>query len=387
MTINKITCGTSTGSELSGSINELVDSGRFLVNNTQLNAEAGISVTLTSGIVTQLLPKTWNRVSEFFSNLGGTIIPAGPSFPDDRLITSDGTVDYGSGGAIKPIYVKSFYFYGDKFELHYKETGGQIDVLINNGMVGGFTAPITGQLRYMEIDLGSTMFVRVDILCTNALTGDVYTASDHNIHHSNSSKKVVIAGDSFTEGTGAPFGLGYAEYMRYLTGNYDIVNSGSGGTGYLQDNAGRPNLEDRVQTDIVDQAPDVVIIAMGINDTASGALTTSIQNTFNTIKTGLPDARVIILGSWTSGEATANMQSITTTIETEAASKGFTFINPTGTGNDDGWITGTGDVSSPVGDGNADIFVSSDGTHPSELGHHYLASRLLQELFNVDIVV
>jgi lysophospholipase L1-like esterase len=41
-----------------------------------------------------------------------------------------------------------------------------------------------------------------------------------------------------------------------------------------------------------------------------------------------------------------------------------------------GWQTGTGNEASPKGDGNGDLYVSSDGTHPNEAGVAYLSGRL-----------
>ena len=38
--------------------------------------------------------------------------------------------------------------------------------------------------------------------------------------------------------------------------------------------------------------------------------------------------------------------------------------------------TGTGTVAAPRGDGNADFFVSADGTHPTEEGCRHLGEQL-----------
>ena len=384
------TTGVTTGAQMADDWNNL--SGFLIssdkINNSPLYYNTGSGVVITDAISAATLPKTWGRKSDFFSNLGGTIVDAGASYPNNLFITSDGTVDYGTGTAIKPIYSRSFYFFGDKFEMHYKEANSQIDISINNEVVGGFTAPSTGNLKYFSVDLGSKQFVRVDVLCTNAITGDVYTDNDDNIYAVNSGIRVVVAGDSFTEGIGAPFGLGYAEYIRKLTGSFDIINSGSGGTGYLKENSGRPNLLDRYQTDIIDLNPDVILIAMGINDLSLdlGLVTQAIDDIYSAIK-NQTSVNVVILGSWTSGEASQTMIDLTAVIESKAIEYGFIFINPTGTGNNDGWITGTGNDSAPTGDGNADVFISSDGTHPSELGHHYIATRLLQELYKNGIQI
>ena len=44
------------------------------------------------------------------------------------------------------------------------------------------------------------------------------------------------------------------------------------------------------------------------------------------------------------------------------------------------WQTGTGNLGNPKGDGNGDLYVSADGTHPTEAGSRYLGSRLAENL-------
>uniref|UniRef100_UPI003FA78381 hypothetical protein n=1 Tax=Salmonella enterica TaxID=28901 RepID=UPI003FA78381 len=49
-------------------------------------------------------------------------------------------------------------------------------------------------------------------------------------------------------------------------------------------------------------------------------------------------------------------------------------------GSGTGWQTGTGTVASPRGDGNGDLYVSADGTHPSEAGADYLGDTIAAQL-------
>lgn len=46
----------------------------------------------------------------------------------------------------------------------------------------------------------------------------------------------------------------------------------------------------------------------------------------------------------------------------------------------DARVTGTGDAGSPAGDGNAHVFISSDGRHPTRTGFEHLAHRLADKL-------
>jgi hypothetical protein len=54
----------------------------------------------------------------------------------------------------------------------------------------------------------------------------------------------------------------------------------------------------------------------------------------------------------------------------------ITYFVPIVTDPNGSWITGTGNVSNPVGNGNADLYISSDGVHPTSAGIAYLAGRI-----------
>ena len=294
---------------------------------------------------------------------------------------------FGTGTGIAATYVRSFFFYGDKFECRYKDVSSAIVIYVDGKRNASdiVTATNTGAIKYFSVTFPDSKLRRIDIGCYNARIGAIFTDDTDTVSPSLNPKKILVAGDSFTEGTGATAqGMGFATRLSELSGNFNLVVSGSGGTGYVATNNGRPNLETRAQTDIVDQSPDIVIIAMGINDSLD--ITSAVTNTVDTIQTGLPDATIVLVGSWTAGEATGQMITNTAIIESVANSKGVYFINPTGTANADGWITGTGDDGAPIGDGNADIFVSSDGTHPNDAGHLYLAQRLATELASLNII-
>jgi lysophospholipase L1-like esterase len=56
-----------------------------------------------------------------------------------------------------------------------------------------------------------------------------------------------------------------------------------------------------------------------------------------------------------------------------------TWVNSSGASGDAGniaWQTGTGKVGATTGNGNGDLYVSSDGVHPNAVGVDYLADRL-----------
>jgi hypothetical protein len=44
------------------------------------------------------------------------------------------------------------------------------------------------------------------------------------------------------------------------------------------------------------------------------------------------------------------------------------------------WFTGNGNVAAPTGNGNSDIYGSSDGVHPTDWGNQYIAQQVANAL-------
>jgi lysophospholipase L1-like esterase len=201
--------------------------------------------------------------------------------------------------------------------------------------------------------------------------------------------RIVVLGDSYTQGTG---GLGIdnpATWLAYYLGCLDTFASGVGGTGYENPGSGGTvKFQDRVVNDVVDQHPDIVYVCGGINDTGYGGVVigAAAETLFGTILDGVPGVTLIATGPWQpnagiSSNQIAARDAIQTALQ---AAGGHLFIDNLGGetvagGSTLPWITGTGKVGSPTGSGNADVFISSDGVHPSPDGHRYHGSRLASD--------
>ena len=123
--------------------------------------------------------------------------------------------------------------------------------------------------------------------------------------------RTIFLGDSFTEGTVAayPDGSchgGYAITAGMVSG-LDAWPSEVGETGIVNDYGGldgKKKFRDRVSTDVTPFAPEIAVIAGGINDrllVADGTVTTSryrdeYDQLIGAIKTGAPAAKVVVLG-------------------------------------------------------------------------------------------
>ena len=150
----------------------------------------------------------------------------------------------------------------------------------------------------------------------------------------------------------------------------DAWPSGSGGTGYLNPGtSGRKTFRGRVQTDVINHRPDLVIVAGGINDTAStpAAIGAEAGLLFDAILTGLPHVTLVVVGPfWPNEGPTAAVLALRDAIKAQAEARELLFIDPLA----QRWITAA----------NKAVFTGVDGTHPTVLGHKHLAQMLAANL-------
>lgn len=206
--------------------------------------------------------------------------------------------------------------------------------------------------------------------------------------------RLMVAGDSYTLGpiysqvTESMMGDGWARILGDWLGLDDTVCSGVGGTGWLARSSGadRPNMLDRI-TDFTDPSNDhdILCIAMGINDgildgqTQGGVLISSanvqtrVSTVLATYRASKPTTPIVVLGPWRRPNL-SGMTAYEAAISAGVSALGDSRISfqPTISEN---WQNGTGKAGSTTGDGNADVYIVSDGTHPTIAGHEYLGRR------------
>jgi lysophospholipase L1-like esterase len=187
----------------------------------------------------------------------------------------------------------------------------------------------------------------------------------------------VFLGDSYTEGTGAENANRSFAAQVALQESWQLINAGQGGTGYVTDGPpqypARDPLPDRV-ADVVSQHPQVVIVAAGIDDAERGysvaQLTAGVQATLQPLRDQLPEAFIAVIGPFWPNEApTASVDQVDQVVQDVAKKVGLPFVSPI----EDKWITGTND-GTPLG--NRVQYIGPDGTHPTQAGHDYLASKI-----------
>lgn len=204
-------------------------------------------------------------------------------------------------------------------------------------------------------------------------------------------RRAAVLGDSISDGssanTGGSAGTWVDRYAR-LMDYHDMWRQGRGGTGYITPGSFAV-FQARVVGDVVPWAFDELIIWGGFNDSAGSQseIGAAAGLLYETVQSALPRCEVIVVGCWSpTGTPSTGQANTNTTLRAAALAAGLPFIDvQSGEVVDAGgavvasqgkWITGTGNAGSPAGNGNADVYISSDGIHPNDAGHVYVSRRM-----------
>jgi lysophospholipase L1-like esterase len=198
--------------------------------------------------------------------------------------------------------------------------------------------------------------------------------------------QLAVLGDSWIEGGGTQ--LTYVDTVALrlgrLLGVGEVYPAGQGGTGYVANggggNKGPYTDSRRLDALVASGVSDVVVFGSANDDpldppTVGAAVTTVLSR----LATDLPSARVhVVLPQPTSATATASAGHVANVAAVRQAAQAApnvdAIIDTTS------WLTGTGTAAAPVGDGNRDLFLSSDSVHMTAAGIAYYAQRLAAAL-------
>jgi lysophospholipase L1-like esterase len=239
-------------------------------------------------------------------------------------------------------------------------TGGKHRYKVDNG---------SRAIRRYVLELSNIEFCGIDIGPTDSIWAPV----------KDKALRALFVTDSYGEGTGGNPLTSWQYTTSRLLGWTDVWSAPEGGTGYLNAGpAGRKTFFDRLATDVYPYAPEVLVIAGGINDTvsnnagwtlASGLLEKAARTLYSEIAKNLPNTRLYVVNTWYPlAPVYAPIEDAHLAIVSAATNNSnvTALINPRG------WITGTGKVGSTTGSGNADLFTTSDSIHPTQAGHDFL---------------
>jgi len=196
--------------------------------------------------------------------------------------------------------------------------------------------------------------------------------------------RMIVVGDSFSEDSAS---TGWSAGLMSLFQNLDVWASAVGSTGYVNPGTpGRTNFQARLFPDVIGNNPDYVLFAGGINDVAattnaaaSNTLYSTCLNMYQTVQSNLPACKIIVLVPfWPRTppvDPTDSVHTVNAAISNACVDAGIgaSYIDTLA----DPWVTG---VWNQPGSGNAVLYTSSDGTHPTQAGHWNIAYHIASEL-------
>lgn len=321
---------------------------------------------------------------------------ADPTFISQTNAFNNGTFIYSNG----PVCFEWTHT-GRIFDVQIQGNAQSFRVLANDRVVHStvsVTTPNTGSWYRYLVDFGSTDTRQIRLEAASGFKfggGAIGAGETISAPVAARTHRAVFIGDSITEGVGASDSfLGFSLIASRLLGWGFPYVAGSGGTGYIE-----PGLYATLQNRLPEMAlstlqPTEVVIALGLNDMTrvinAGNDATAVQTAaalaLSTISTQAPSATLYTVGPLHPHPGKpvtdATLLAIRSAIRTASLANNASFIDPFG-GLTDPWITGTGKVGAPTGDGNADIYISSDGTHPSTAGHEYYGRKVTNGVFGL----
>jgi GDSL-like Lipase/Acylhydrolase family len=297
--------------------------------------------TVTTGAVRTL--KGYHGLATYWSGNIGTLpgsVQRGPvafsgglPFGLQSALTGAATITAVNGPSpnIAGAWQLGFWHEGQAIELHVQsgDNAGAVGTLVR---VDGEFTTLTPQLlangQYVKYDFGSAKRRRIDLL-TNANLHAIGVGHQSDAIQAAEVRgpRVICVGDSLT---GTKPG-GWPTWFAHAMGWDDVWYSGVGGTGYSTPGGGK-KFRDRILTDVVAFAPDIVIFLGSRNDYSLSPTTVGADAlaAYQAVRSALPDALIIAGANISGGVETllANAWNVIEAMKTACESVGGLWLNP-----------------------------------------------------------
>ena len=174
--------------------------------------------------------------------------------------------------------------------------------------------------------------------------------------------RLVVLGDSIASGT--PIGgqgvNGWPSIVAQKLGLLALL-SAQPGTGYTKDYGAGYAYTVRVSA-VIALRPNLLIVEGSRNDVDAAATKRAATSVLSQLHSALPQAKILVIGPLYLDKTGLRTTPINDAVKGAAASVGLTYIDTLKAG----WFSGS-----------AHAFVGSDGIHPTDEGHRYLASLII----------
>ena len=243
-----------------------------------------------------------------------------------------------------------------------------------------------GGFRWITLTFASRLEREIQIESNQGRDfGGVYVTPLDTVSQMPNITKMIIVGDSYAQGTGTTItNDGFPWIAGDFLGFKDTVGSGVGGEGWNSANGSDFTPIQRIN-DWITKNPDIVVFALGINGFDETGYQAAVTSVLTATRTALPNIPIIVLGAW-AGSPGPNSQVLLKEPKIQAAvtalADPYMKFVPVSTDPKGAWVYGTGRVGATTGDGNMDVYISSDQTHPNDAGHFYLGYRTAIGIYN-----
>jgi hypothetical protein len=286
------------------------------------------------------------------------------------------------------------------YNIIYKNQGLVVEV--NDRLVDDsqFIAPATANPGAFRLDFtpGSTTPKKIRLMSAGGFGGVAHQIfieqgarlwTEPNPHH----WRLAVEGDSLTQGGYySPYhaGLDWVSQVGRLLGCDDVANMAQGGTGFINDGNGTKTTYIQRIERLASLNADVYVIAGNHNDIGYPAQDQidAALTYFKKLRLLQPKAIIVVAGvnplqgeRGDSGNVRAGEVNLKAAFDRWADANAY-FL-PISTDPDGPWITGTGSVDAPTGDGNKDMYYIKVDGHPLQRGVDYFAQRYAQALRKV----
>lgn len=266
-----------------------------------------------------------------------------------------------------------------------------------------FTAT-TGGHGYIKIKFGTVARRKIKIAMFGASSfGDWWTRAIGTITPAYQSPiEWIHFGDSFSQYTGATAAhRSLSDYMAYSFGrNINFINAAQGSTSFSFTSQNFPDstpvngLKGSFYQNYFgnwkNNNPKVITCLIGHNDVnnTQSVIASRLTTMFQDMRANLPDAIIIVftcntsLAPISSGNDVITELNIISTLNN--LNLGIYMVPLQSSLNLYGaWLRGTGRVGAITGVGNSDVYVSADGTHPSDAGHKAMGIYMGERIYEI----
>ena len=177
--------------------------------------------------------------------------------------------------------------------------------------------------------------------------------------------RMVVLGDSIASGTsyGGLQENGWPAIVAHKFG-LALTNRSLPGTGYATAFLSNKPYTARVD-EIVAAKPDIVIVEGSRNDQDPAATKLAAAEVLGKLRKGLPQAGILVIGPVYSFTKNAGTTRVNDAVKAAAAGLGLTYIDTVKAG----WFTGP-----------EHRMIASDGVHPTDEGHRYMADLIAPQV-------